>query len=117
MIAHTASRLVEGRLPVTVPLGGAGSGFLRLWLINNQPRGRRPTLTSRPSGEGQSGGGREMPRWSAERRDVPIARGVRRLASVLACLANTPWVPRKHPASLGAPLPLARSPASRKEEG
>jgi hypothetical protein len=27
------SRLIEGRLPETVPLGGAGSGFLRLWLV------------------------------------------------------------------------------------
>ena len=30
-----------------------------------------------------------MPRWSAERRDVPIARDVRRRASVSTCLAST----------------------------
>ena len=55
---------------------------------------------------------------AVERREagVPIARGERRLASVSTCLASTSWVPRKHPASLGAPLPLAR-PHVAKEEG
>src|SRR5215831_1427130 len=103
MLVTEPSRLVEGRLPEMVPLGEAGSGSLRLWLITS-PAGVCPDANTSPAcGRGQ----REMPRWSAERRDVLIARDVRRLASVLGVPRKHVWVPRKHPASLGAPLPLA----------
>src|SRR5262249_1019825 len=62
------------------------------------------------------GGQREMPRWSAARRDVPIARDVKTPRKRLGVPRKDAWVPRKHLASLGAPLPLAR-PQVRKEGG
>jgi hypothetical protein len=49
-----------------------------------------------------------MPRWSAERRDVPIARDVRRLNERLGVPIGTQRVPRPHPAPFGALLPLGR---------
>src|SRR5262249_37174434 len=48
---------------------------------------------------------------AVERREprTPDRKGVqRRLASALACLASTPWVPRKHPAPSRRSAPLIR---------
>src|SRR5204863_4747482 len=86
----------EGRLPETVPLGGAGSGFLRLWLV--------------PSLAGVVGNGRGHRQWAeatnavVERRQArrPDRKGTsRRLASVFprasqarnGCLASTQRLP------------------------
>ena len=93
----------RGRLPETVPLGGAGSGFLRLWLV--------PSL----AGVVGQGPRRQMPRWSAERRDVPIARDVKTPRKRLprasqarnGCLASTPRLPALR-------SPFARRRGSRK---
>src|SRR5258705_6908216 len=43
-----------------------------------------------------------MPWWSAERRNVPIARDVGRLESVQACVSARIRVPRKHPSAVSA---------------
>src|SRR5258705_9612908 len=43
-----------------------------------------------------------MPWWSAERRNVPIARDVGRLESVQACVSARIRVPRTHPSAISA---------------
>src|SRR5207302_6785700 len=79
---------------------------LRLWLITS-PAGVCPLPFPPPLAGEVRVGRREMPRWSAERRDVPIARDVKTPRKRLACLASTQGA-SPAPASLGAPLPLAR---------
>jgi hypothetical protein len=63
-------------------------------LACTQPRGRCRQMPRR-----------QVPRWSAERRDVPIARDVRRPASVSACLASAQGCLASTPR-----LPALRSP-------
>src|SRR5262249_47352073 len=59
---------------------------------------------------------RKKPRWSAERRGSPIARGPERLAKRSRRAGGTgpPGVPRKRPPPPGAPLP---SVGEQKEDG
>jgi hypothetical protein len=66
------SRLGEGRLPEMVPLGGAGSGSLRLWLITS-PVGVVPSLF--PSlADGEAGGGSEKCRGGAIQLSIGLHR-------------------------------------------
>ena len=82
-------------------------------LVCRQPRGRSPLpkyLLSRRKG------GSEKCRGGAPRGETSRSQGTsRRLASVLACLTSTQGC-SQHPASLGAPLPLARPQVGRKRE-
>jgi hypothetical protein len=57
-----------------------------------------------------------MPRWSAERRDVPIARDVKTPRKRLTRASQARDGASQAPASFGALLPLG-SPGNRSEEG
>jgi len=75
-------------------LGGAGSGFLRLWLV--------------PSLAGVVGQRIEARNAAVERREArrPDRKGRKDASQASsACFASTQRVPRKHPAPFGAPLP------------
>ena len=53
-----------------------------------------------------------MPRWSAERRDVPIARDVKTPRKRLRVPRKHAKGASQHPAPFGAPLPLTRDEGS-----
>ena len=84
-------------------MGGAGSGFLRLWLV--------------PSLAGVVGPMAEATNAAVERREArrPDRKGRKDASQASsACFASTQRVPRRHPAPSGAPLPFAWRRGSRK---